>query len=74
MFPKHGYPNIFMIRKSYLPTTVFFIKIDISHGGGVTIAIRDTIPATAVNVSIAVVSNPIEVVSVNLMHRKRITI
>ena len=38
------------------------------------IAIRDTIPATAVNVSTAVVSNPIEVVSVNLMLRERITI
>ena len=38
------------------------------------IAIRDTIPATAVNVSTAVVSNPIEVVSANLMLRKPITI
>ena len=34
------------------------------------IAIQDTIPATAVNVSTAVVSDPIEVVSINLVLRK----
>ena len=38
------------------------------------IAIRDTIPATTLTVSTAVVSNPIEVVSVNLMLRKPITL
>ena len=37
-------------------------------------SIIDTIPATAVKVSSAVVSNPIEVVPVNLMLRKPITL
>ena len=54
LFPKHGHLTLFMIRKSYLPTTVFFMKTDFLAVVGVMTAIRDTIPATAVNVSTAI--------------------
>ena len=58
-----------------LPTNYYNCHKDRhSHGGGVMIAIWDTIPATAVNVSTAVVSNSIEVVSVNLLLCKLFTI
>lgn len=74
LFLKHGYMIQFMTRKSYLPTTVFVTKTDTPTGGGVMIAIWDTIPATAVNVSTTVASKSIEVASVNLIFCKPFTI
>ena len=74
LFPKHGYLNL-IYDQEILPTNYcIFHKDRNSRGSGVMIAIWDTIPTTTVNVSTAVVSNPIEVVPVNLVLCKPITI
>ena len=58
-----------------LPTNYCIFRKDRhSRGGGAMIAVRDTIPTIAVKISTALVSNSIEVVSVNLMLRKPITL
>ena len=58
----------FIFDQEILPTNYCIFRKDRhSRGGGVMIAVRDTISATAVNVPTVPATNSLEVISLNLM-------
>jgi len=65
---KHVYPTLFLTVKSFLVNTHFYHKDRGSHGGGVLIAVSDSVPSV-------LISSPeeLEIISVSLNFLNRPT-